>query len=191
VGQHIQGTISTAWIWTPAGGTQLMFDYLQAKGVPGLSASLFGAVTGISDDGRLMCGWGDSGSWVVQVDSPWTDLGQGLAGASGVPTLAGSGTLQPGSNVLVALSGALAATPATLVVGFTQLNAPFKGGVVVPSLGLLLVGFVTSPGGTIPLAATWPVGLPSSFDTYFQWWITDAAGPKGFAASNGLRGTTP
>jgi hypothetical protein len=168
-----------------------MLSYLQAKGVPGLSSALFGAGTGISDDALTICGWGNTGAWVVHVDSPWTDLGQGLAGAAGVPTLAGSGTLQPGSNVLVALRGALASTPATLVVGFSQLNAPFKGGVVVPSLGLLLVGFVTSPGGTIPLATTWPVGLPSNFDTFFQWWITDAAGPKGFAASNGLRGKTP
>jgi len=36
-----------------------------------------------------------------------------------------------------------------------------------------------------------PGGLPPSFSLYFQYWINDAAGPVGFAASNALRGITP
>ncbi|TPW07470.1 MAG: FG-GAP repeat-containing protein, partial [Acidimicrobiaceae bacterium] len=76
-----------------------------------------------------------------------TDLGNGLAGANGVPALAGEGTLQPGSSITLSLSGALANAPATLVIGLSQLGAPFKGGVLVPSPDLLLGGFVTGAGG--------------------------------------------
>lgn len=123
--------------------------------------------------------------------SAFVDLGQGLAGAGGIPTLAGEGALQPGSSVTLSLTGAMANAPATLVVGLSQLVAPFKGGVLVPSPHLLLGGFVTGAGGDLVLSATWPAGVPSATAILFQYWITDAAGPQGFAASNGLQGLTP
>jgi hypothetical protein len=33
--------------------------------------------------------------------------------------------------------------------------------------------------------------VPSGLTVWFQEWIVDGAGPKGFAASNGLSGVTP
>lgn len=191
VGVAAQFPNLTAWIWTAQGGTQTLLSWLQAKGATGMTAAMLRNCTGISNDGLTICGWGASGAFVVQVASPWTDLGQGLAGAAGVPQLAGEGNLQPGSDLALSLSGAAPAAPASLVAGFSLLGAGFKGGVLVPNPDLVLAGFVTDAGGGIDLAATWPVGVPSGLATWFQYWITDAAGPKGFAASNGLRAITP
>ncbi|HEX5011659.1 MAG TPA: right-handed parallel beta-helix repeat-containing protein [Planctomycetota bacterium] len=122
---------------------------------------------------------------------PWTDLGSALAGTHGEPVLAGTGSLNsftPGSFVL---TGALENVAATLVIGLSQLDAPFKGGVMVPSLDVLLPGLPTDAQGALTLPFLWPAGLPSGVSIVLQFWLPDPAGPKGFAASNGLQGTTP
>jgi hypothetical protein len=120
----------------------------------------------------------------------WVDLGSGLAGSFGVPSLAGSGELQAGSSVTLSLTGAAPSSNAGFVVGPTRADLPFKGGVLVPSPALI-VPAVTSAAGTFTLAAVVPVTLPSGFELYVQAWIADAAGPSGFAASNALGGQTP
>ena len=122
--------------------------------------------------------------------NPWTDLGQSLPGTSGTPVLAGSGSLAGGTLATLALTHAPSSSPALLVVGLNALNAPFKGGVMVPDLDVL-VSLSTNAAGAITLNATWPSSLPSGTDVWFQWWISDAGGPSGFAASNALLGTTP
>jgi hypothetical protein len=40
-------------------------------------------------------------------------------------------------------------------------------------------------------AGTLPAGAPSGVTIHAQFWIVDAGGPKGFAASNAVVGTTP
>ena len=120
----------------------------------------------------------------------WVDLGDGLAGAAGEPRLSGSGQLVGDSEVELELSGAAASAPTTLVIGLAELHAPLKGGVLVPSVDLL-VSLVTSAAGDLTLTGTWPVGVPAGSQLYFQAWVQDAGGPKGFAASNGLRLTMP
>jgi hypothetical protein len=77
------------------------------------------------------------------------------------------------------------------VIGLSTLHAPFKGGVMVPELDVLITGLVTNGSGSLVLSATWPSGLPSTVTAYYQYWIADPAGPAGFAASNALSGTTP
>ena len=73
----------------------------------------------------------------------------------------------------------------------SAVNLPFKGGTLVPAVDVLVAGLPTSPAGELSLSAAWPPGVPSGLTVWFQEWIVDAAGPKGFAASNGLAGTTP
>jgi len=120
----------------------------------------------------------------------WTDLGQGLAGTAGVPVLAGTGSLTPGSSNDVTLSGALAGASSTLVIGLSSFEAPFKGGVLVPSPDVLL-GLPVDGAGGATLPFTWPAGVPSGTMLWWQWWIVDPAGPSGLAASNGLLSTSP
>ena len=122
---------------------------------------------------------------------PWSDLGLGLGGAGGTPVLTGSGTLAGGSSVALDLAGAAPNAGATLVIGLSAILAPFKGGTLVPAPDVLVPGLTTDASGALHLAGTWPAGLPSGFTTVLQEWIADPAAAQGFAASNGLSGTTP
>ena len=120
----------------------------------------------------------------------WTDLGQGLAGAHGVPVLTGAGTLIDGSNVFLELEGALESSVAFHVVGFASLTLPLLGGTLVPSPDAVLV-IPTDLAGDSTLALQWPVGLPGSFELFFQTWILDGAAVQGVAASNAVRANQP
>lgn len=122
--------------------------------------------------------------------TPWSDLGSGIAGTKGVPLVIGSGSLQPNSPVAVSLLGALPNTTATLVIGTSQLGAPFLGGILVPAPDFLIT-LSTGGNGTFTLASTWPPGVPSGFTFWIQAWIFDPAGPAGFAASPAVAGTAP
>ena len=61
---------------------------------------------------------------------------------------------------------------------------PVKGGMMVPAQPLVLDPFLTDAGGMVNLPFTWHwPGLTF----YVQTWLKDAAGPKGFVASGGLK----
>ena len=137
-----------------------------------------------------------NGFWDVYVAkfdfSPWSDLGQGLAGSGGlVPHLLGTGSLQPGSAGALQLANAKPLSTAWFIVGLQSLDAPFKGGQLVP-FPTLLVGFPTDASGsfTVPWTA-WPSGLPAGTSIYFQVWLSDPAGAAGWASSNGLWALAP
>lgn len=152
--------------------------------------------------GSALVGWSD-----LQVQAPfasyrfgftlqggvsaWVDLGQALAGATGEPRLAGTGTLEPATPVAVALEQAAPVAPATLVIGLSAVNDPFKGGVLVPATDLLIAGLVTGPLGEILLADAWPAGVPPGTVFWFQYWVQDRSGPKGLTASNALEAFVP
>ncbi len=122
----------------------------------------------------------------------WVPLGHALAGTHGEPSATGTGTPIGGESVTLALSGARENSTAHLVVATSQLNAPFKGGVLVPDVATgLVVPLSTGPTGALQLTGDWPHGLPAGTTVSLQWWIQDAAGPFGFSASNGLSATTP
>ena len=123
--------------------------------------------------------------------NPWTDLGNGLAGAHGEPLLVGTGSLAGGTSALISLTGALENSLAALFVGFGQANAPFKGGVLVPTPDLISDPLGTGLAGQIDLGGLWPYGLPPASELVLQWWVADAAGPKGLSASNAMLAVTP
>ncbi|MHC5212663.1 MAG: hypothetical protein ACYTG2_18270 [Planctomycetota bacterium] len=127
----------------------------------------------------------------LTIHPAWFDLGAGLAGTSGTPVLTGDGALAGGDPISVTLSGALPNSSATLIIGFSQLGAPFKGGTLVPNPDLLILGLPTGPLGELALAGVWPVGLPPGLSLFMQEWVVDAGGPAGLAATNGLRAVTP
>ncbi|HEX5009554.1 MAG TPA: hypothetical protein VFY71_04060 [Planctomycetota bacterium] len=118
-------------------------------------------------------------------------VGSGLAGTKGVPVLIAGGTLAAGEPMTLKLNEARPFSLAYLFVGLGALNAPFKGGVMIPTLDLVLSGLPTDKHGQFLLSTPFPSGVPSGFSLWFQYWISDPAGPKGFAASNGAHGTTP
>ncbi|MGQ0552454.1 MAG: MBL fold metallo-hydrolase [Planctomycetota bacterium] len=126
----------------------------------------------------------------AQCCDPWSDLGQALAGTHGAPLFEATGSLAEDTQVTLSLSEAKESAATWLVAGLTQINAPFKGGVLVPDTALLLP-LVTDAAGQIELHANWPAGLPAGTNVVLQYWIADPAGPVGFAASNALLGLTP
>lgn len=120
----------------------------------------------------------------------WSDLGNGLAGISGIPALTGVSTLVEGEAIAFDLSNARQNATAVFISGSSELSVPFKGGTLVPSVELLVIA-MTDGNGDLVLAGSVPPGLPPSTEVYAQFWISDAAGPLGYSASNAVRGVTP
>jgi FG-GAP-like repeat len=121
---------------------------------------------------------------------PWTPLGNGLAGSHGVPLLDGSGTLQAGAPVSLALSRAVESALSVLVAGTGTASVSFKGGVLVPAPQLLLAVPISAYGEFV-LTGAWPAGLPSGTTIFLQDWVPDAAGPQGWSASGALEAHVP
>jgi len=121
----------------------------------------------------------------------WTDLGFALPGAGGPPSLVGNGALTTGSSGSLALTQAAASAASMLFVSLSRSAAPFKGGTLVPVPVIFMIGFPTSPSGTLTLPwNAWPGGL-SGLSLYFQFAIADAGAPGGVALSNAVRGNVP
>lgn len=121
----------------------------------------------------------------------WDILSHGKPGTGGLtPTLNGLGNLSGGTIVTLNLAQARANAPATLFVGLNDINAPFKGGIVVPDPDIIVTGLQTNGSGALTVAAVWP-GLPGGLDVFFQYWVSDPLATFGLSASNGLKGTTP
>jgi hypothetical protein len=129
----------------------------------------------------------------TRLDLPptWTDLGDGLAGSVGTPTLVGGGSLAAGTTLSVTLAGGAPGGTAALVLGFGVLGAPFKGGTLVPQPALLLHGLPLDGAGSVALSGLVPGGLPGGTTLVLQAWLADAAGPAGWAASNAVCGVAP
>ena len=118
----------------------------------------------------------------------WRDLGNSLPGSAGAPALSGLGILQPGQLVGLSLANAAPSAPAALIVGFSPLVAPFKGGVLVPQPDVVVAGLTTGPSGGLSFSTLLPGAVPAGFTFVSQFWIVDAGGPAGFAASNAVVG---
>ena len=138
---------------------------------------------------RVKGGRIDIGAFEVQEsDGTWTDMGHPLNGWAGLPLLTAFGTLSGGQPDSIDLTQARWSSPATLIVGLSQLNAPFKGGVMVPN-PLLLLFLGTNAIGEVHLPFVMPT-VPAGLSLYFQFWIQDSVGIAGYSASNGLKGVT-
>ena len=79
---------------------------------------------------------------------------------------------------------------AHLVVGLTPLDAPFKGGVLVPEPDLLVFGLPLDATGSLLVSGAFPPDLPAGIDLYVQMWIEDGGAVHGLSASNALLATT-
>jgi hypothetical protein len=111
-------------------------------------------------------------------------VASGLAGTGGLtPALVGSGGTSPGGPVALTLSQGLANTTGFLFLGFTTINAPFKGGVMVPSPDVI-VPITTDATGGVVISSPYPSGVPSDVPVWSQAWLNDAGAILGVSASN-------
>ncbi len=194
VGFDLYGGARQAWVWTASDGIISMKNRLTNAGVTNIP-DLWTCLA-CSDDGNVVVGGGvnttDVIGYIAEFSSPqpqWTKLGNALAGSVGLPKLNGTGALTAGTPTAVTISNAKANTPALLYIGFSAMNAPFKQGVLVPSVDLDPIGLFLPGSGSAAFQFTWPAGVPAGFDTYWQVWIKDSAGPAGLAATNALKST--
>ena len=127
----------------------------------------------------------------LEAHDVWADLGGAKAGSVGTPSLVGEGPMSGGDFLALQVSGALPGTSAALVLGISQLSAPFKGGVLVPNPDWIFPGFPIDGSGNLFGLFVWPVGFPAGLTSYYQFWITDAGASHNLSATNGISGTTP
>ncbi len=127
----------------------------------------------------------------ASVPLDWTNLGFALAGTDGAPQLLGKGPLASSGTVTFTLADARPSASVYLVAGLSEVNVPFKGGTLVPSPDVLVLGLVTNGFGALELPASLPPGLPSGLTLVLQEWIDDPGGPQGYAASPAISATVP
>lgn len=169
-------------------------DWIGVKGMNAddLRATHDVAVFDVDGDGRVELLVSQlAGTFVWRQLSVWSDLGGGLAGAGGTPRIVGAGTLQADSSWSVSVHDALPGAPVAFVLGVSTLNAPFKGGTMVPSPDFILAGLATDTLGSLTIGSLWPAGIAPGVSIVFQAWVTDASGPAGFTATGGTVGVTP
>jgi len=137
-------------------------------------------------------GWQAGAVWDLLLNgSSWVSLGGGLAGASGVPALSGSGPLTAGSSVSVEASGVVFGAPAFLFFGLSTQDAPFFGGTLVPAPDVVFAGVQGNFSGLATIEDELPVALPPGFTFFLQLAVVDTAAVEGVSLSNALRVTAP
>jgi len=118
----------------------------------------------------------------------FTDRGASLPGrAGGLPVLSGSGSFREGTTFKLSLTGALPGADATLFVGSKSIFKPFMGGTLVPDPESM-IALKTDASGALSYTLSVPLGTPSNTDMFFQVWVQDPAGIRGYSASNSLQG---
>ena len=119
----------------------------------------------------------------------WSDLGSAKPGSNGLPELIGFGVPAPGQANELRLGSAAPLAVTHLVVGLQVLQAPFKGGVLVPRPDLILT-LGTDADGALVLPFSLPALLPPGTLLVFQHWIEDPGASAGLSASNGEAAVT-
>lgn len=122
----------------------------------------------------------------IRTAPPWDVLGGDIAGTDGFPHLIGHGWPEEGDLVGLSVRDGLPFGLAAWVLGFAELSAPFKGGVLVPSPDFIVPGLSLDSRGELTFTGTWPRDIPAGIATWHQIWIADPAAPAGFSATNGL-----
>lgn len=118
------------------------------------------------------------------VDDPWSYAELGSVGHGGVvPVLRGCGPFAAATDNTVELRHAAPGATSTLVAGFAELLAPFKGGLLAPTPDLLVTLTVDASGAwRLPIAL--PPDTPAGLSLVMQAWVLDAQAVGGFASSN-------
>ncbi|HZL98876.1 MAG TPA: VCBS repeat-containing protein [Planctomycetota bacterium] len=122
--------------------------------------------------------------------SPFLDLGGALAGSNGYPIQLASGTLVAGQPFAFKLHAGPPGGLGFHIVGLSRIDAPFKGGVMIPMPNLINGPFPLGAAGELTLAGNWPAG-GSGLTLYAQFWMPNGGGPFGFVASSGARAQIP
>lgn len=127
------------------------------------------------------------GIWRIAPDTGIIDFGRGKTGSNDmVPRMSGSGPLTAGSANSLTIANGPSFQLIFFIYGATAINAPFKGGTLVPSPDAIVAGGFTGFLGDFSTPFTVPVGTPPGTTLYLQGVIKDGADPFGVAITNAL-----
>ncbi|HEX5009759.1 MAG TPA: matrixin family metalloprotease [Planctomycetota bacterium] len=135
-----------------------------------------------------------SNSWPIDIGSSatqgegFTELHPGLGTAAGaVPYLTGGGDLTPGSGSFwIEVDALQPAAAGVMLVSLSQGSATFKGGTLYASPVDASFAFGTAETGQLILEGALPASTASGISFVLQAWFSDADGPQGAVATNGL-----
>lgn len=108
----------------------------------------------------------------------------------GQPVLSGTGLVTAGEPTSIALGPFPPNGTVFLVIGLQAVDAPLKGGILVPDPQFVLPMPADSQGD-VAASWLWPAGIPSGTTLYLQGWSKSAAGAPPWLASNALSITAP
>ena len=134
---------------------------------------------------------GNSASCSLSAINAWTDKGSALAGVSGNPVLAGTGTMKAGTQQIIDLTNAAPNAVAILFAAATSVPTAFKGGVILPNTAIPPTFGATDATGAISFRFVLAASFPSGGEAWLQWGIQDAAAIKGVSLSNAIKGLSP
>jgi hypothetical protein len=126
----------------------------------------------------------------AQTAPVWADLGGGLAGSLGTPSLQGTGALSPGSPGSLEITQTPPSAGVLLFFSLIDVSVPFKGGVLQAYPPIAQYFFVLGPSGLSIPWTSWPSALHPGVEMYFQLAVQDPTAAKGVSLSNLLRGIT-
>ena len=121
----------------------------------------------------------------------WTDIGGGTVGSAGPPTLVGTGDLTAGSTASLSLANAPAGALMLAWLSFAPTPAPYFGGTVHALPFNSQFVFSADAAGQFSIATTWPAGIPTGTQAWFQFLVEDPSVIWGITLSNALRISTP
>ena len=163
-----------------------------------VSGQGWGDIATSTVSGFPLCPLFINGNWAIRACTTTTggtgsfiDVGNSLTGIF-APSLTGTGSLAGGGAFTLTFAGMPPLSTGYTFVDGVAINAPFKGGVLVPGTTILIVFPTPSTAfGTVDFPGVMPAGLPSGVSIWVQGWVLDAGGPAGASASNGLQLVTP
>ena len=198
----VPGTPPEAWMLhgDGRGGFEMAGSRVSLMGPASEAGSAVGPCVDLDGDGRLdvsatlfqffQVSLAVSLNRTYPADGPLLDLGHQLKGNGRYPIQVASGSFAGGTPFSFSLANGPLSGTVYHVVGFSVIDAPFKGGVMVPMPNLLSGPWPTTSTGSLTIAANWPMGVPSGFPLAAQFWFK-ASAVAGYAASSAVRIITP
>jgi Matrixin len=139
-------------------------------------------------------GAGLSNAWPIDIGSSatfgegFTELHPGVGTSDGaMPYLTGGGDLTPQSGAFwIEIDALQPAAAGVLLLSLDQADVPFKGGTLYASPVAAGLSFGTDAAAQLTLEGTLPSASLSGLSLVLQAWFSDAGGPQGAVATNGL-----
>ena len=135
----------------------------------------------------------DGAVYAWDLDRPQTwDPDPWFLGDFQQPILSGWGNLEPRSRFGLRSYDLFDNAPTWFFLGFSRIDQPFSGGVLIPSPDVIIGPVPTDSFGSVTLEGFWPDGVPPGTTFWLQSWAMDPGfAPFGLGDSPGIEVVTP